>query len=147
MIPETVMATLGGGLLGAGVKLAAGLLQMWLRNKQEDRNERIALASKQVELKKLGPDPRNAFVSWTRRALALSVCWTFCAVALLWAVFPSEQIVIPFSSSGFDFNFLFFSFSRKASVEQTVSTGAIVWSMIPFISMVMATYFTPNLSK
>lgn len=147
MIAETVIANLGGGLLGAGVKILSGLFMLWMQNRREERDERVQLAGKQIELKKLGPDPGNEFVSFTRRVLAFSMCWTFCAVVLLWAVYPQIEITIPFGGSGFDFNFLFFNFSRKTSVEQVVTTGAIVWSMTPFISMILATYFTPNLTE
>lgn len=146
MIAETVAGTIGGGILGAGIKLLAGLLSMWMQSRKDDRNERLALADKQIELKKLGPDPNSEFVSFTRRILAFSMCFTFCAVVLLWAAFPNVTLTTPGGATGFHLNLLIFNFQRETSVVHTISTGSIVWSMLPFISMILMTYFTPNLT-
>jgi len=144
---DAVISTLGGGLLGAVIKILAGFFKLWHSNKIEERKERIALVGKQIELKTLGPDPNDNFVSVTRRALAWGMCFTFCAIVLLWAAFPQTVITIPAGGSGWSLNLLLFNFSRDTSLAYTVSTGAIVYSMLPFIGMILMTYFTPDVSK
>jgi hypothetical protein len=143
----TTAASLGGGLIGAFIKIAAGFLMLWLKNKRDERDERMALADKQIELKKLGPDPNASFVSWTRRLLAWGVCFTFCSICILWALFPGYPIIAQGGTSGSNINLLLFTFklSRDLGIEYT--TGAIVWQLIPFMSMVLMTYFTPDISK
>ncbi len=144
---DAVISTLGGGILGAVIKIGAGVLKMWHANKVEEREERIALIGKQIEAKQAGPDPNNGFVSVTRRALAWGMCGTFCAVVILWAVFPQTVITIPGGGSGWGLNLLLFNFSRDTSVGYSISTGSIVYSMLPFLGMIMMTYFTPDVSK
>jgi hypothetical protein len=144
---DAVISTLGGGLFGAVIKILAGLFKLWHSNKIEERKERIALVGKQIELKTLGPDPNDNFVSVTRRALAWGMCFTFCAIVLLWAAFPQTVITIPAGGAGWSLNLLLFNFSRDTSLAYTVSTGAIVYSMLPFIGMILMTYFTPDVSK
>jgi hypothetical protein len=144
---DAVISTLGGGAIGAAIKIGAGAFKLWHANRLEERKERIALVGKQIELKTLGPDPSDNFVSVTRRALAWGMCFTFCAVVLLWAAFPQTVISIPAGSSGWGFNLFIFNFSRDSSMAYSVSTGAIVYSMLPFIGMILMTYFTPDVSK
>jgi len=144
---ETVISTLGGGLIGAIIKIFAGFIMLWLRNKQDERNERLQLADKQIELKKLGPDPNSHWVSYTRRVLAWGVCFTFCAVVLLWATFPGYPIIRSGGQSGTTISLLLFHWDLTRDLGVTETTGSIVWQMIPFMSMILMTYFTPDISK
>jgi hypothetical protein len=144
----TVISTVATGLLGAGIKLTAGLLTMWLENKRDERAERLSLVGQQIDLLKMRPDPASPYASTTRRVLAFVMCFTFCAVVLLWAIYPHTLILIPDQGSrGWALNLLLFNFSRDTNLAGTVSTGAIVWAMLPFISMILMTYFTPDVSK
>ena len=144
---DAIISTLGGGLLGAVIKIGAGIFKLWHQNRLEERKERIALVGKQIELKTLGPDPSDNFVSVTRRALAWGMCFTFCAVVIIWAIFPQTIITIPAGGSGWNLNLLIFSIQREASLAYSISTGSIVYSMLPFIGMILMTYFTPDVSR
>jgi len=145
---ETLIGSLGGGLLGAVIKIIAGLLMVWRQNKQEERHERMQLADKFHKFRaEVGPDSNSEFVSTTRRVLAFSICWTFCAICLLWAIWPGYPIVTTGGDRGTAINLLLFNFSLNRDLGITLTTGAIVWQLIPFMSMILMTYFTPNIAK
>lgn len=157
MSPEiiTTLGTLFGGALGAGFKIIASLIAARHRNEMEtaERKTQTRLAELNAlkdYKKETGPDPNSPFTAWTRRLLALSVCWTFCAVVILWACFPSTGVNIPNPApGGWEFSLLgLVTWSGKTDLATyNVSTGSIVWAMLPFMSMVLTTYFTPDLTK
>jgi hypothetical protein len=140
-------AAIGGGVIGAAIKLVANLLNIWQQSEQEKRNERIALAGKQAELLAARPDPNNSFVSYTRRVLAWGVCFTFCAVVLLWACFPGYPILAKGGTGGGEVNLFLFHWTTSRDLGIDYTTGAFVWQIVPFMSMILMTYFTPDLRK
>lgn len=158
MTPElaaTITGTLGGGAMGAAIKVLMSLVQARADAKkaqaQAQAEIRLAELGKQNEAREhiLANDSVGGFSAWTRRLLALSICWTFCFIAVLWAFFPSTIISIPNTSEGWSMSFLgLLDFQGKAGVGGlSISTGAIVWAMLPFMSMILATYFTPTLKR
>lgn len=142
------VANLAGGGMGAFIKIAAGLFMLWLKNKREARAERAVLSGKNQDfIKAIRPDPGSEFVSYTRRVLAWSVCWTFCAICLLWAVFPGYPVHAIGGEQSTAVNLLLWSNKVTRDLGNWWTTGAIVWQLTPFVSMVLMTYFTPNVSK
>lgn len=158
MTPElaaTITGTLGGGAMGAAVKVLMALVQARVDAKREQQRGqvevRLAELGKQNEAREqiLANDSAGGFSAWTRRMLALSICWTFCAIAVLWALFPTTIVSIPNSSDGWSMSLLgLVDFQGRGDMGGlSVSTGAIVWAMLPFMSMILATYFTPTLAR
>jgi hypothetical protein len=155
MNPElatTVIGTLGGGTLGAAIKIAMSLISASHRRKLDAEHEATQRRLAELGMQRQAADHAiksdGGFAAWTRRVLALSVCWTFCAVALLWAAFPTASIVIPSAGAGRKTSILFGLIEWTGTADlATVSSGSIVWAMIPFMSMILATYFTPDLTK
>jgi len=157
MTPElaaTITGTLGGGAMGAAVKVLMSLVQA-----RADAKKAQAAAQAEIRLAELGKQNEarqtilehdtGGFSSWTRRMLALSICWTFCAIAVIWALFPTTIVHIPNTAEGWSMSILgLFDFQGKPGVGGlSVSTGSIVWAMLPFMSMILATYFTPTLKR
>lgn len=158
MTPElaaTITGTLGGGAMGAAIKVLMSLVQARVDAKkaqsQAQADIRLAELGKQNEARQqiLDNDNSGGFSSVTRRMLALSICWTFCAIAIVWALFPTTIVHIPNTADGWSMSILgLFDFSGKPGVGGlSVSTGSIVWAMLPFMSMILATYFTPTLKR
>ena len=157
MTPElaaTITGTLGGGAMGAAVKVLMSLVQA-----RADAKKAQAAAQAEIRLAELGKQNEareqilqsdtGGFSSVTRRMLALSICWTFCAIAIVWAIFPTTIIHIPNTSDGWSMSLLgLIDFQGKPGVGGlSVSTGSIVWAMLPLMSMILATYFTPTLKR
>jgi hypothetical protein len=140
--------------MGAAVKVLMSLVQA-----RADAKKAQAAAQAEIRLAELGKQNEarqtilehdtGGFSSWTRRMLALSICWTFCAIAVIWALFPTTVINIPNTSDGWSMSILgLIDFNGKANMGGlSISTGSIVWAMLPFMSMILATYFTPNLKR
>lgn len=158
MTPElaaTVTGTLGGGAMGASVKILMSLVQARADIKKAEAQARaeirLAELGKQNEARQqiLDSDNTGGFSAWTRRLLALSICWTFCAIAILWGLFPNTIVSIPNTSEGWSMSLLgLVDFQGQPSMGGlSVSTGSIVWAMIPFMSMILATYFTPTIKR
>lgn len=144
---ETVVGSLGGGIAGAIIKILAGLISIWMQNRQEERNERITLAGRQIEAAKMARAAPSEFYSVTRRVLAFTVTFTFCSICILWALWPGYPIVAQGGDRGTSINLLLFNFQLNRDLGITLTTGAIVWQLIPFLSMILMTYFTPDISK
>lgn len=157
MTPElaaTITGTLGGGAMGAAVKVLMSLVQA-----RADTKKAQAAAQAEIRLAELGKQNEareqilqsdtGGFSSVTRRMLALSICWTFCAIAVIWAIFPTTIVHIPNTAEGWSMSLLgLIDFQGKPGVGGlSVSTGSIVWAMLPFMSMILATYFTPTLKR
>lgn len=144
----TAFASLGGGTLGASIKLIAGFIALRARNKLEERRERVSLAGKQYEAAKdLRENPGSDFVSWTRRILAWMFGATFCTVVILWSWWP--DVTVYTAHAGGATRTVLWGLLEWQSLPNAkpVSTGSIVWEMIPFISMILGLYFTPNIAK
>lgn len=144
---DTLVGSLGGGIAGAIIKIIAGFISIWMQNRQEERNERITLAGRQIEAAEMARIAPNEFYSITRRVLAFTVTFTFCAICLLWAIWPGYPIVTQGGDRGSAINLLLFNFRIDRDLGITLTTGAIVWQLIPFLSMILMTYFTPDISK
>lgn len=144
----TAFAALGGGTLGALIKLCAGFIALKARDRVEERRERVSLAGRTYEAAKdLRENPGSDFVSWTRRVLAWMFGLTFCSVVLLWAYYP-DVIIYTAHSGGAHRSILWGLLEWQTSnYAKPVSSGSIVWEMIPFISMILGLYFTPNVAK
>jgi hypothetical protein len=158
MTPElaaTITGTLGGGAMGAAVKILMSLVQARVDAKREQAagqvQVRLAELGRQNEAREqiLQSDAGGGFSAWTRRMLALSICWTFCAIAIVWAIFPTTIVSIPNTSEGWSMSLLgLIDFQGRGDMGGlSVSTGSIVWAMLPFMSMILATYFTPTLNR
>ena len=141
--------------MGAAVKILMSLVQARVDAKREQAagqvQVRLAELGRQNEAREqiLKSDAGGGFSAWTRRMLALSICWTFCAIAVIWALFPTTIIHIPNIADGWSMSILgLLDFQGKPGVGGlSVSTGSIVWAMLPFMSMILATYFTPTLNR
>lgn len=154
-LAATITGTLGGGAMGAAVKVLMSLVQA-----RADAKKAQAAAQAEIRLAELGKqneareqilesDNSGGFSAWTRRMLALSICWTFCAIAIVWALFPTTIVHIPNAADGWTLSLLgLIDFSGAGSMDGlSVSTGSIVWAILPFMSMILATYFTPSLKR
>lgn len=141
--------------MGAAVTVLMSLVQA-----RADAKKAQAAAQAEIRLAELGKqneareqilkdDAGGGFSAWTRRMLALSICWTFCAIAVIWALFPTTIVSIPNTSDGWSMSILgLIDFQGRGDMGGlSVSTGSIVWAMLPFMSMILATYFTPTLKR
>jgi hypothetical protein len=151
-IAATVIGSLGGGALGAGVKILMSIISAAHRRKLDAEHEaterRLAELGLQRQAAEAAIRSDGNFAAWTRRLLALSMCWTFCAIAIVWAIWPTAQITVPHGGAGRRTSILFGLIEWSGAADlATVSSGSIVWAMIPFMSMILATYFTPDLTK
>ena len=154
-VMATIGGTLGGGMMGAVIKILMSLVQLRANNAQRSaeiqRDIRLAELNAQVQAREtiLTSDDKGGFSAWTRRLLALSVCWTLCAIAIMWAIDPAETVQVPRQVQGWAFSFLgLVDFQGKETATASASsTGSIVWAMLPFMSMILTTYFTPSLSS
>lgn len=147
VLGQTGSAAIATGGLGAAIKILAGFLKIMYQSKQDQRAHDLALAGKQKEFKKLGPDPNSSFVSWTRRVLAWGFGLTFCTICILWACFPNVEIVKAGGTRTVGFNLLIINFQHTRDLVSTYTSGSIVWELIPFLTMIMMTYMTPDISK
>lgn len=147
-IGATAAANLIGGSMGAGIKLVAGIIMWWIKSKREDRAERLLHSGKKVDwLQQLRPDPKDDYVRHTRRILAWGVCFTFCFICILWSIFPGYPVFGPGGDSTTTTNLFLWSHKVTTNMGNWWTTGAIVWQLTPFVSMILMTYFTPDISK
>ncbi len=145
------MASAAGGSL---LKIVAGSLNYIFennrKNKQEE-HERFLAERKQnvIAYQKsltFNDKSMHSGVLWTRRLLAFIVVGTFCYIALLWAKNPDVIITtfIPKEPGTISILWGFLTFPITKDVTVEVSTGAIAWGLMNFVSFVMALYFTPT---
>lgn len=133
--------------MGAGIKLLAGMFSLWLKNRRDERDERINLADKQIKAAREARSVDDSYFRHTRRVLAWGVCFTFCVICIVWAFFPGYPILKDIGERGTEINFLLFHWTFSGDLGGTRTTGSIVWELIPFMSMILMTYFTPDISK
>lgn len=140
-IITTAIGSMGGGLTGAIIKIVVGYLAAKAEDKKHEREALRGVYDKARHNVNLNP-----YVSRTRRLLALSICWTFCGVVILWAIFPGKLISIPTDKGEISLLYGLVEFTTEQSLLH-VSTGSIAWGMIPFMSMVLGLYFTPDIRR
>ena len=86
-------------IIGAGIKLAANLINYWLEQKRADQ---MILAARDTEMLKALIDNQSKqaldpFVKVTRRILFLTITFTMCFLMIYYAMNPSIQydIIVP----------------------------------------------------
>lgn len=145
---------------GSFIKLISGtltdLISGWFKTKRENeaaRTEReIArqrgdTAAYRQRLTLGSDDPSHyGFVLWTRRLLALSVTWTVCYIAILWAHNPGRTITTFDPDPSGNFSLLWGLVAWPVGAQETVvvSTGAIVWGLLNLMGFILGMYFTPS---
>lgn len=139
--------SLGGGILGAVIKLVAGIFMLWLKNKKNERETYINLTGKQIELAREAREEGGQYFRHTRRVLAWGLCFAFASICILWAVFPGYPILKSGGAQGTEVQLLLFHWQFSRDLGMNVTTGSIVWELIPFMSMILTIYFTPDISK
>jgi hypothetical protein len=86
-------------VLGAGIKLAANLVNAWLEQKRQDQLMLAARDQAMMDalLKNQSEQAKDPFVKITRRILFMSITFTMCYLMLYYAMNPeiSYQIIVP----------------------------------------------------
>lgn len=151
MDPTLALTSLAGAGAGAGIKILVGLLKANQIAKDAQHQKDLVMADKKVEayikLREQGPNPDSRFVSWTRRVLAWMLAFTFCVVVILFSVFPTVPVAIPDGIREFTVGLFLWDWQGTRDTLAVVSTGSLVWEMIPFMTMILSMYFVPDISK
>lgn len=151
MDPTLAITSLAGAGAGSAIKILVGILKAHFTIKEAQFQKEMVLADKATEaylkLREQGPNPDSRFVSWTRRILAWLLAGTFCTVVILFALFPTVPIAVPDGIREFTMGLLVWDWSGTRDTLSVVSTGSLVWEMIPFLTMILSMYFVPDISK
>ncbi len=113
-------------VLGAGIKLAANLINAWIAHKMVDRQLMAASTDQIMQMiaesqKETRSDP---FVKTTRRMLFMALTATYCYLMLFYAMNPdiTYEIVKPINPSGGILSW-FFGDAEWVTFELTVKVA------------------------
>ena len=135
-------------ILGAGIKLAANVINAWIEQRMVDRQLMAARDEKFMQLiadsqKETRSDP---FVKTTRRMLFMALTATYCYLMIFYAINPdiSYTIVKPANSTGGIFSW-FFGDAEWVTFELT--GGLLLASFVDLMFMVLGFYAMPSSKK
>lgn len=139
-----IASLLSAGALGALLKIFAAVCQQWMDGKRLKHEVRMAELNAHARVFYGESDSAGtAFTRWTRRMLALSITWTFCAVLLCWAWWPGVEILtLPGDQPGFRLLWGLVDIPRTAK-PLAVTTGGFVWLAAHWVTMILTAYFMP----
>lgn len=149
---EGAAGLVASGAIGAALKILAALVQHWQENKKQqqayDTAKFLAQSSHQIDLAKVfyGEGDAGAFTRGTRRIIACMFVATFCAILLLWAWYPSAEILVyqPGADATVSILWGLIEFTRPADHRLAITTGALVWAALHLLSMIFCAYFMPT---
>jgi len=134
-------------VLGAGIKLAANLINSWLEQKRQDQ---LFLAAKDEAMMKAMLDnqtqqAKDPFVQITRRILFMSITFTMCYLMLYYAMNPNieYQIIAP-KGEGHRWGILSWITGGKDWEVVTLTGGLLLSSFMDLCFMVVGFYAIPS---
>ena len=138
-----IASLLSAGALGAFLKIAAALFQGWMDASQRKHERLLARHQARAEMF-YGPDAAGAtFTRWTRRVLAFSIVWSFCAILLAFAWWPEARVlIINTDETSFRLLWGFIEIPRTAKPVE-ITTGGVVWAAMHWVTMILTAYFMP----
>lgn len=148
-----ILSLVGSGALGAVLKVGAAVVQhrmeMSRLEHQQEHEKFLAHSQAQLEKSKLfyGSDAEHfQFTQWTRRVLALSLVWTFCAVLLLCAIWPGAEFAIlnPAGVKSFSLFWGLVDIPLRSDMVVTITSGSIAYAALHLVTMVLGAYFMPT---
>lgn len=132
-------------VLGAGIKLAANLINAWIEQKMVDRQLMAARDDKIMQMiadsqKETRSDP---FVKTTRRMLFMALTATYCYLMIFYALNPdiSYTIVKPSDSTG---GIIGWFFGDAEWVTFELTGGLLLASFVDLMFMVIGFYAIPS---
>lgn len=137
-------------IIGAGIKLAANLINYWLEQKRADQ---MILAARDNEMlqalienqSKQALDP---FVKVTRRILFLTITFTMCFLMIYYAINPTIQydIIVP-KGDGAKLGFFSWIFGGKDWELVKMTGGLMLASFMDLCFMIIGFYAIPSRTR
>ena len=134
-------------IIGAGIKLAANLINSWLEQK---RQEQMMLAARDSEVVKAllenqAQQAKDPFVKVTRRILFLSITLTMCFLMLYYAMNPhiTYDVIVP-KGSGAKWGIFSWIFGGTEWEMVTMTGGLLLMSFMDLCFMVVGFYAIPS---
>lgn len=146
------MSVIGSGVIGSILKGVWGGLQFWMDTRRQQAEfkfkQDLAFHKARREAYVLQIETGGDHVKTTRRILALSVCWTWCAIALYCTVFPDIPLLTLQGASAdvTTHRILFGLYSREIQgpvAPITLTTGAMAYASVHLAALCLGFYFTP----
>mgnify|MGYP003119901824 FL=1 len=134
-------------ILGAGIKLAANLINAWLEQKRQDqmflaaRDEAMMKAMFENQMQQA----KDPFVQVTRRILFMSITFTMCYLMIYYAMNPDiqYQIITP-KGEGHRWGLLSWVIGGKDWEVVTLTGGLLLSSFMDLCFMVVGFYAIPS---
>ena len=134
-------------ILGAGIKLAANLINSWLEQKRQDqmflaaRDEAMMKAVFQNQMEQA----KDPFVQVTRRILFMSITFTMCYLMIYYAMNPDiqYQIITP-KGEGHRWGLVSWVIGGKDWEVVTLTGGLLLSSFMDLCFMVVGFYAIPS---
>lgn len=134
-------------VIGAGIKLAANLVNFWLEQRRQDQ---LLLAARDDQTLKAMLDnqieqAKDPFVKVTRRILFLSITLTMCFLMVFYALNPhiSYDVIVPKGESS-RWGIFSWVFGGKDWVTVKMTGGLLLTSFFDLCFMVVGFYAIPS---
>jgi hypothetical protein len=137
-------------VIGAGIKLAANLINHWLEQKRADQ---MILAARDGEMLKAlienqSKQALDPFVKVTRRILFLTITFTMCFLMIYYAMNPSIQydIIVP-KGEGARLGFFSWVFGGKDWEVVQMTGGLMLAGFMDLCFMIIGFYAIPSRTR
>jgi hypothetical protein len=134
-------------ILGAGIKLAANLVNSWLEQKRQDQMMLAARDDKMMDamLENQLRQAKDPFVKVTRRILFMSITFTMCYLMIYYAMNPNitYDIIVP-KGDGAKWGFFGFVFGGNDWTVVRLTGGLLLMSFMDLCFMVVGFYAIPS---
>lgn len=137
-------------IIGAGIKVAANLINNWLEQKRHDQ---MLLAARDNDMLKALIENQNKrssdpFVQKTRRVLFLTITFTMCFLMIYYAMNPhiSYDLIVP-RGEGSKWGFFSWIFGGKDWDMVKMTGGLMLASFMDLCFMVIGFYAIPSRTR
>ena len=134
-------------ILGAGIKLAANLINSWLEQKRQDQMMLAARDQKMMDamLANQMQQAKDPFVKVTRRILFMSITFTLCYLMIFYAMNPNitYDIIVP-KGDGAKWGIFGYIFGGKDWEVVRLTGGLMLMSFMDLCFMVVGFYAIPS---
>jgi len=134
-------------ILGAGIKLAANMINSWLEQKRQDQMMLAARDNKMMEamLQNQLQQAKDPFVKVTRRILFMSLTFTLCYLMIFYAMNPNitYDIIVP-KGDGARWGIFGWVFGGKDWEVVRLTGGLLLMSFMDLCFMVVGFYAIPS---
>jgi|TARA_R110000824_G_scaffold368988_2_gene558374 hypothetical protein len=134
-------------IIGAGIKLAANLMNSWLEQKRQDQ---MLLAARDAEmvralLENQAQQAKDPFVKTTRRILFLSITLTMCFLMIYYATNPhiTYDVIVPRGSNS-RWGLFSWVFGGSDWEKVRMTGGLLLMSFMDLCFMVVGFYAIPS---